>query len=222
MSEPEAIPESGAVPDRARAARLQTLLAQAGLAALTPDTAARFAAYLSLFIRWNARTNLSAIRDEEGIIRRHLIESIAVAYQIPAGVTTLLDYGSGGGLPGIPIALCRHDIHVTLAESQNKKAAFLREAVRILALDATVHAARAETLPHLYDCVTLRAVDHMEIAVASAAHLVRPGGHLVLMTTIEQFPSLQAAAGPAFHWLPAKPLPNTREGLIAQAVSSVA
>ena len=94
----------------------------------------RFDAYLSLIVRWNARTSLTAIRDEEGIVSRHFVESIACAVAVPAGVRTLLDFGSGAGFPGIPIALCRPEISVTLAESQNKKAAFLREAIRTLEL----------------------------------------------------------------------------------------
>ena len=77
---------------------------------------------------------------------RHIIESIAVARSIPGHVTTLLDFGSGGGLPGIPIALCRPQIAVTLAESQGKKAAFLQEAVRVLGIAAKVHSDRAEAL----------------------------------------------------------------------------
>ena len=92
--------------------------------------------------------NLSAIRDEEGIISRHLVESIVVSSELPQGIKTLLDFGSGAGLPGIPIAICRPEIAVTLAESQGKKAAFLQEAVRVLGIGAKVHAGRAEALAH--------------------------------------------------------------------------
>ena len=108
--------------------RLNALVAAAGLTPLDDETARRFEDYLSLFIRWNERLNLSAIRDEEGILSRHIIESIDVANVLPQGIATLLDFGSGAGLPGIPIALCRPEIAVTLAESQGKKAAFLQEA----------------------------------------------------------------------------------------------
>jgi len=116
--------------------RLNVLLKAAGLAPLDEDAAGRFEDYLSLFIRWNERLNLSAIRDEEGILSRHFIESIAVARGLPHGILSLLDFGSGAGLPGIPIALCRPEIVVTLAESQNKKAAFIKEAVRVLGISA--------------------------------------------------------------------------------------
>src|ERR1019366_3159291 len=161
--------------ESARKLRLAALLAEAGIAPLDAEQADRFEAYLSLFVRWNERVNLTSIRDEEGILSRHLIESIACARALPAGISTLLDFGSGGGFPGIPIALCRPEIAVTLAESQGKKAAFLQEAIRVLGISAKVHSGRAETLGVQFDCVTLRAVDKMELAVQAASKLVRPG-----------------------------------------------
>jgi 16S rRNA (guanine527-N7)-methyltransferase len=180
--------------------RLNAFLAASALNPLAESQSQCFVAYLSLILRWNARVNLTAIRDEEGILRRHFVESIACARALPAGITKLLDFGSGAGFPGIPIAICRPEIAVTLAESQNKKAAFLSEAVRVLGLSAKVHSARAEVLRTVFDCVTLRAVDHMEIAVQSAAPLVCPGGLLALMTTGADRLALQSAAGEEFVW----------------------
>ena len=156
--------------------RLNELLAEAAQPPLDPAQTQRFAALYSLFVRWSTRINLSAIRDEEGILSRHFVESIACARALPAGISTLLDFGSGAGFPGLPIALCRPEIAVTLAESQGKKAAFLREAVRVLGVTTLVHSGRAESLTTRFDCVTLRAVDKMVLAVHSAAQLVRPGG----------------------------------------------
>ena len=155
--------------------RLNVLLAEAGLAPLDAVQADRFDSYYSLFVRWNDRINLTSIRDEEGILSRHFVESIACARALPCGIATLLDFGSGGGFPGIPIALCRPEIAVTLAESQGKKAAFLQEAVRVLGLSAKVFAQRAELLETNFDCVTLRAVDKMAEAVKAAARLVAAG-----------------------------------------------
>src|ERR1017187_11031941 len=100
--------------------------------------------YISLILRWNERVNLTAIRSEEGILARHFVESIVCARTLPAGIATLLDFGSGAGFPGLPIALCRPEIAVTLTESQGKKAAFLSEAVRTLGISAQVHSGRAE------------------------------------------------------------------------------
>jgi 16S rRNA (guanine527-N7)-methyltransferase len=152
--------------------KLNALLTEVGHGPLDPSLITRFQDYLSLLLRWNARVNLTAIRDEDGILSRHFVESIACARALPAEIRTLLDFGSGAGFPGIPIALCRPEIAVTLAESQGRKAAFLQEAVRVLGISATVHAGRAEALTTPFDCVVLRAVDRMESAVQSAAQLV--------------------------------------------------
>lgn len=205
-------------------ARLNQLLAAADLAPLDAETAAKFQSYLSLFIRWNERLNLSAIRDEEGILSRHFIESITVAHALPGSIRTLLDFGSGAGLPGIPIALCRPEIAVTLAESQGKKAAFLQEALRVLGIGAKVHAQRAEVLRTVFDCVTLRAVDKMPEAVAAAMKLVAPDGWLALMTTGAELGSLKAAAGTEISWSEPKELPfgNNRILALGQRVSSEA
>jgi 16S rRNA (guanine527-N7)-methyltransferase len=204
--------------------RLNVLLKAAGLAPLDEDAAGRFEDYLSLFIRWNERLNLSAIRDEEGILSRHFIESIAVARGLPHGILSLLDFGSGAGLPGIPIALCRPEIVVTLAESQNKKAAFLKEAVRVLGISAKVHSARAEALPAVFDCVTLRAVDKMPKAVAAAVPLVVPGGWLALMTMGAEIAALRSAVGAEISWNEPAPLPfgNNRILALGQRVNSAA
>ncbi|MGB9407525.1 MAG: 16S rRNA (guanine(527)-N(7))-methyltransferase RsmG [Terracidiphilus sp.] len=195
--------------------RLNALLGQAGLPPLAAAQTSRFESYLSLILRWNARVNLTAIRDEEGILSRHFVESIACARALPAGIQTLLDFGSGAGFPGIPIALCRPEIAVTLAESQGKKAAFLREAVRLLGVTTLVHSGRAETLCSQFDCVTLRAVDKMELAVQAASKLVRPGGWLALMTTAADLPALQSAAGVEFIWPQVVPLSGGDNRLLA-------
>lgn len=180
--------------------RLNALLVEAGQEPLSSETAMKFEEYVSLFVRWNARINLSSIRDKEGILSTHLVESIYVARTLPNGIGALLDFGSGGGMPGIPIGLCRPEIAVTLAESQGKKAAFLQEAARVLGIAAKVHAGRAETLGGDFDCVILRAVDKMPNAVGAAVGLVAPGGFLALMTTGADLPALKEAAGRQFSW----------------------
>lgn len=199
----------------ATGARLNALLEAAGQAELDAGQSGRFGAYLSLILRWNQRVNLTAIRDAEGILTRHFAESIACARALPAGIGTLLDFGSGAGLPGIPIAICRPEIAVTLAESQGKKAAFLNEAVRELGIAARVHAGRAETLAAEFDCVTLRAVDRMERAVEAAAKLVRVGGWLAPMTTGSDLARLEAAAGDGFVWREGVALPGGEHRVLA-------
>ena len=188
------------------AARLNALLAEASQAPLDTAQTQRFEALLSLFLRWNARINLTSIRDGEGILKRHFVESIACARALPGGIATLLDFGSGAGFPGIPIALCRPEFAVTLAESQGKKAAFLQEAVRTLGISATVHSGRAESLALRFDCVTLRAVDRMPQAVQAASELITQTGWLALMTIQGELAHVQSLFRGELSWLSPIPL----------------
>ena len=194
---------------------LNDLLKKAGLEPVDEATAGKFDAYLALLLRWNQRMNLTGIRDAAGIMQRHFVESIACAQLLPPGIATLLDFGSGAGFPGIPIALCRPDIAVTLAESQTKKAAFLQEAVRTLGLRVEVFAGRAEGLDRAFDCVAMRAVDQMERAVGSVSKLVRPGGWLCLLTTHEELAGVKRAAGNGFEWSPPPDLPGSQQRIIS-------
>jgi len=202
-------------PDSSARARLNELLRDAGQVPLDPEKSRRFEAYLSLILRWNSRTSLTSVRDVDGILTRHFIESIACARALPAGISNLLDFGSGAGLPGIPIALCRPEIAVTLSESQGKKAAFLQEAVRVLGIAVQVHAGRAETLRPEFDCVVLRAVDRMAEAVAAAAGLTKPRGWLALMTGTKQLAELKGAAGVDYSWKEPETLPFSAERILA-------
>lgn len=195
--------------------RFQSLLAAAGQSPLSEKQTGQFLSYLSLIVRWNAKTNLTAICDEAGILSRHFLESIVAARALPEGIATLLDFGSGAGFPGIPIAICCPGTGVTLAESQGKKAAFLREAVRILEISAKVHGGRAEELRGQFDCVVLRAVDRMAEAVGTAAKLVGPGGFLGLLTTESELPALRIAAGQGFSWLDTVSMPGGAERILA-------
>jgi 16S rRNA (guanine527-N7)-methyltransferase len=182
------------------AERLSQLLAAADLEQVDAETAGKFQTYLDLLIRWNARINLTAIRNPEDILSRHFVESIACAQSLPPEIKTLLDFGSGAGFPGIPIALCRPEIAVALAESQSKKAAFLREALRSTGMEGRVFTGRAERIGQTFDCVTLRAVDRMGSAIMAAAGLVAPGGFLALMVTGRESLACQDAAGEHFTW----------------------
>jgi len=169
--------------------RIAELLAPyLGDAAVPPELYTQLSTYLDLLLRWNARTNLTAIRDPEGIVCRHFGESLfcglQLAPKLPAAAT-LLDFGSGAGFPGLPIQLLLPEFRVTLAESQGKKAAFLREAVRTLGLTTEVWADRADSMPpaRRFHAVTLRAVDHMELALETARSRVEPSGLLVSFTS---------------------------------------
>lgn len=155
-----------------------------------PELLPRLSAYLDLLLKWNARTNLTAIRDPEEIVRRHFGESLFAARHLGAEVDTLLDLGSGAGFPGLPIALLRPEIRVTLAESQHKKASFLREAVRTLGVSVEVWAGRVEDMApeRRSHTVTLRAVDNMAAAVAAAEP--RAVRQMVLLTSAGNAPAL--------------------------------
>ena len=158
-----------------------------GLEALFPQ----LSTYLDLLLKWNARTNLTAIRDPEEIVRRHFGESLFAGRHIPPAARTLLDFGSGAGFPGLPIQLLRPELTVSLAESQNKKATFLREVVRTLGLKTEVWAARVEDMApeRRFEVVAMRAVDNMEAALAAAESRITPGGLLAVLTTAQQAPS---------------------------------
>ena len=193
--------------------RLNEILVSVGEASLPAELAERFGAYAALLMKWNARMNLTAVRDEEGILRRHFVESIVCARALPPEIRTLLDFGSGAGFPGLPIALCLSKIEVTLAESQGKKVAFLREALRVLGLSANVYGGRVESLVDRFDCVTLRAVDRMGEAVRTASGRVADNGWLALLTTRPDERAVEGWAGAGFRW-EAKALPGASERIL--------
>lgn len=196
---------------------LNCLLEKASLRTINEAQEAKFNAYLALLLRWNTRMNLTAVRDAAEIQSRHFVESIACAQLLPEGIGSLLDFGSGAGFPGIPIAITCPEINVTLAESQSKKGAFLQEAVRTLALGSRVFSRRAEELTESFDCVTLRAVDHMQRAVASAPGLIHPGGWLAVLTTVHELAAVRSAAGESMQWLDPLPLPAADQKILALA-----
>jgi 16S rRNA (guanine527-N7)-methyltransferase len=122
----------------------------------------------------------------------------------------LADLGSGAGFPGIPIKLWAPHISVTLIESSQKKATFLREVVRSLTLtDINIQNARAETLPpSSFDVITLRAVERLNLVLPVAANLLVPGGRLALLSSSTQLEDTHSAL-PNFTWKAPIPIPNS-------------
>ena len=115
----------------------------------------------------------------------------------------MLDFGSGAGVPGIPIAICRPEARVTLAESQGKKVAFLREASRQLGLRSKIYGERISGVVQAqgFDWVTMRAVDRMEEMLGLAVQQLRPEGKLMLLISAmqeERFRATGSVAG--FFW----------------------
>jgi 16S rRNA (guanine527-N7)-methyltransferase len=192
-----------------------------------PDAPALFASistYIDILLRWNARINLTAIRDPEEIVTRHFGESLFLARNLfvgtaaigcPAGrspaatvSSALADLGSGAGFPGIPIKLWAPSISLTLIESNHKKAAFLREITRSLTLmDVNIQNTRAETLPPAaFDVVTLRAVERFDAALPIAARLLKPQGRLALLISSSQLSQTQSLL-PDHHFSDPLPIP---------------
>lgn len=159
-------------------------------------------AYLALLDRWNRTYNLTAIRDPREMVTRHLLDSLAMHSFV--GEETLADLGTGPGLPGIPLAIAKPRLRVTLVESNGKKARFLREAVRTLGLgNARVAESRAEALdePAAYDALTARALDVLAGIIEVGGHLLKPGGKLLAMKGVR--PDEEIAALPSGWTCPA-------------------
>jgi 16S rRNA (guanine527-N7)-methyltransferase len=150
-----------------------------GLAAmrleLPAGAQAELLAYLELLTKWNKTYNLTAVRDPVDMVSRHLLDSLAVLPFI--GGKTLADLGSGAGLPGIPLAIARPGLAVTLVESNGKKARFLREVTRSLPLpNVAISQARIQDVTGRFDCVTARALASLAEMLAWGGHLLAPGG----------------------------------------------
>lgn len=158
----------------------------AGLTALdlhfAPGASEKLLDYLALIEKWNRVYNLTAVRDCESMVTQHLLDSLSVVPHLTG--TTLLDVGSGAGLPGIPLALARPDSSVTLLESNKKKSTFLKQAAIELELsNVEVAQARVETwaAPQRYDVVISRAFASVAEFVASSARHVADDGVLAAM-----------------------------------------
>lgn len=138
-------------PDRGKAAFLDAV-------DVSRETLARLERYVALLESWNRRINLVSRRSLDDVWRRHILDSAQLAPLLPADARVLLDLGSGAGFPGLVLALLRPALAVHLLEADQRKAAFLREACRISAVNATVHDLRLEDLaPFPVDVVTARA-----------------------------------------------------------------
>ncbi len=146
---------------------------------------AQLTAYLALLAKWNKTYNLTAIREPQRMVTHHLLDALAVVPHLPANAgLRILDVGSGGGVPGIPLAIARPDAHVVLVDSNHKKAAFLTQAAIELGLrNVEVHAVRVEDYaPDApFDVVISRAFSDLPAFAAAASQHVGPAGQLFAM-----------------------------------------
>jgi len=141
--------------------------------------------YVSLLTKWNRTYNLTAIREPSRLVSHHLLDSLAVLPHLQG--TSVVDVGTGAGLPGIPLAVVQRRWRVVLLDSNHKKAAFLRQALLELELDnAEVVTTRAEQWnpARLFDVVISRAFSDLPGFLESARHLCAPGGVLAAMKSV--------------------------------------
>lgn len=163
----------------------------AGLSVALGDAqVAQFRRYRDELIAWNRRVNLTAVTEPDEVVRKHFLDSLSVAAALSGGAwesgLRLLDVGSGGGFPGIPLAIAFPQWDVALLEATGKKAAFLEHVVELLGLDgASVLGGRAETVAHdpehreAYDVVVSRAVAPMAVLAELCLPFCRPGGTFI-------------------------------------------
>lgn len=160
---------------------LERGLSELGLS-LTVDSRAELRAYASLLEKWNRVYNLTAIREPARIVTHHLLDSLAVLPHLRSGA--LADVGTGGGLPGIPIAIAQRDRQVFLVDANAKKAAFLKQAAIELSLgNVSVHEGRVEDWrpDQRFDVVISRAFAELSGFAAACRHLLARGGELLAM-----------------------------------------
>ena len=167
-----------------------------------------FSRFLALLLHANESINLTAITDPPQAWRRHILDSLTLLpYIISAGARRIADVGSGGGLPGVPLAIALPDVQVTLVEATGKKARFLTRAAQELGLgNVKVIAERAETIGRdqahreRYDLAIARALGPLNVLLELTVPLVKVGGN-VLAIKGEKAPAEIAAAKQALHML---------------------
>jgi 16S rRNA (guanine527-N7)-methyltransferase len=135
----------------------------AGVCELSPGQVEALEAHYQLLLRWNRTLNLTSIRRMEEAVERHYCESLFLGAHLPPGCLRIADIGSGAGFPGWPVAVLRPECSVTLIESHQRKAVFLREASRNL-LNVRVLARRAEDVNERFDWAISRAVSYEDLA----------------------------------------------------------
>lgn len=162
---------------------------------LAPDVQAQLLKFAGLLHKWNKVHNLTAIREPLKMVTHHLLDSLAVLPYVSGG--RLADVGSGGGLPGIPLAIEKPGLAITLLDSNHKKAVFLRQAVIDLGLkNVEVVGERVEQFrpEHLFDTVISRAFSDLAEFVKLTRHLLAADGRFLAMKGV--YPHEEIAALP--------------------------
>ena len=155
-------------------AQLEQGIAALGLQ-LPTEAVPRLLDYLALLERWNAAYNLTAVREPAEMVTRHLLDSLAILPFVQG--STLVDLGTGPGLPGIVLAIAAPGRQILLVDSNGKKVRFLREAIRSLKLEGVrAEQSRVEDVAGQFDCVTARAFASLADMLAWGGHLLAPDG----------------------------------------------
>ncbi|MCY1212768.1 Ribosomal RNA small subunit methyltransferase G [compost metagenome] len=167
--------------------------------ALSDTQGEQLLAYGTLMLKWNKVYNLTAVRDPAGVMTHHLLDSLAAVAPLQrewAGKGRLLDVGSGGGLPGVVIAIMRPDIEVSCLDAVAKKAAFVQQVAAELELPNLrgLHA-RVESLAGSYEVISSRAFASLPDFFNGSVHLLAPGG--VWLAMKGKVPTDELAALPA-------------------------
>src|SRR5574343_473728 len=148
-------------------------------------------AFRDLLLKWNKTYNLTALRDPEQAISHHLLDSLAILPHVGPG--PLLDVGSGGGLPAVPLAIARPELAVSMVDTVQKKTTFLQQAVIELGLkNATVYHARVKEMQSSYAQISSRAFAEIGLFVSLTRHLLAPGGRWLAMKGVRPDDELQA------------------------------
>jgi 16S rRNA (guanine527-N7)-methyltransferase len=179
--------------------------------------------YIDVLTRWNARINLTAVRAPKEMVQRHFGESFFVANHVLAerAVEKVIDLGSGAGFPGVPFAMLAPEAHVTLIESNQKKATFLRELIFQLDLkNAQVFADRGEKHTQTADVVTMRAVESFGMALPLAVKLVEPKGRITLMIGSSQVQEA-IGLGTQMEWSDPLPVPGGHSRVLLVGTKAV-
>lgn len=166
-----------------------------GLAALDitlpAEAQSKLLAFRDLLLKWNKTYNLTALRDPAQAISHHLLDSLAILPHVGTG--NLLDVGSGGGLPGIPLAIAKPELSVSMVDTVQKKTTFLQQAVIELALrNVTVHHARVEELQGQYAQISSRAFAEIGLFISLTRHLLAPNGRWLAMKGVRPDDELKA------------------------------
>lgn len=179
------------------------------------------ARYLELLLKWNAKVNLTAVRDPEQMVTRHFGESFFAARQLllPERECSVIDLGSGAGFPGLPFAVVAPKAPVVLIEANAKKTAFLNEVISALGLtNAKAVRQRGEEFRGTAEVVTMRAVERFELAAQIAARLVQRGGQLALMIGVSQINEAQTLEG-SWKWEKAVSVPGSESRVVLVGTS---